>query len=84
MLYPSINELLNKADSRYCLVNEVAKRARQLVEGSIKMIETPEEKPVTVATFEVFEDKLTYKTIFFEDFVIRAMEEAEKRLKEVK
>ena len=34
MLYPSINDLLNKADNRYCLVNEVSKRARQLVEGS--------------------------------------------------
>ncbi len=83
MLYPSINELLNKADSRYCLVNEVAKRARQLVEGSIKMIETPEEKPVTVATFEVFEDKLTYKTTFFEEFVINAMKKAAKGHKEV-
>ena len=46
MLYPSINDLLNKADSRYCLVNEVSKRARQLVEGSDKMVDTVEEKPV--------------------------------------
>ena len=49
MLYPSINDLLNKADSRYCLVNEVSKRARQLVEGSDKMVDTVEEKPVSVS-----------------------------------
>ena len=70
MLYPSINDLLNKADSRYCLVNEVSKRARQLVEGSDKMVETVEEKPVSVATFEVFEEKVTYKTTYFEDFML--------------
>ncbi len=83
MLYPSINELLNKADSRYSLVNEVAKRARQLVEGAIKMVETSDEKPVSVATFEVFEDKITYKTTFFEEFMIKEIEAARAN-KEVK
>lgn len=75
MLYPSINELLKKADSRYCLVNEVSKRARQIVEGSDRLVNTKENKPVTVATFEVFEDKVTYKTTYFEDFVLKQMEE---------
>ncbi|MDO4711924.1 MAG: DNA-directed RNA polymerase subunit omega [Peptostreptococcaceae bacterium] len=32
MLYPSINDLLEKAENQYILVNEVAKRARQIVE----------------------------------------------------
>lgn len=67
MLYPSINDLLKKADSRYGLVNEVAKRARQLVDGSDKMVETVEKKPVSVATFEVFEEKITYKTVCNEE-----------------
>ncbi|WP_313017236.1 DNA-directed RNA polymerase subunit omega [Acetoanaerobium noterae] len=84
MLYPSINDLLNKADSRYCLVNEVSKRARQLVEGSDKMVDTVEEKPVSVATFEVFEEKVTYKTTYFEDFMLNEMEEASKDNNEVK
>ncbi len=75
MLYPSINELLKKADSRYGLVNEISKRARQIVEGSQRLIDTKENKPVTVATYEVFEDKITYKTTFFEDFVLKQMED---------
>ena len=31
MLYPSINDLLEISDSRYVLVDQVSKRARQLV-----------------------------------------------------
>ncbi|MDO5062699.1 MAG: DNA-directed RNA polymerase subunit omega [Peptostreptococcaceae bacterium] len=36
MLYPSINDLLEKAENQYILVNEVAKRARQIVELEVK------------------------------------------------
>ena len=80
MLYPSINELLKKADSRYTLVNEVSKRARQIVEGSQSLVKINEKKPVTVATYEVFEDKITYKTTFFEDFVLKQWEEEKKEI----
>ena len=33
MLYPSINEIKHKADSRYTLVILAAKRARDIVDG---------------------------------------------------
>ena len=33
MLYPSINEIRKKADSRYTIVNMAAKRARDIIEG---------------------------------------------------
>ncbi|NLY74935.1 MAG: DNA-directed RNA polymerase subunit omega [Firmicutes bacterium] len=32
MIYPSLDELLNKVDSRYTLVTAAAKRARQIIE----------------------------------------------------
>ena len=62
MLYPSINDLLQKTENRYILVNQVAKRARQIVEGSEKLIETDERKPVSVATLEVYDGEVGYLT----------------------
>ncbi len=61
MLYPSINDLLKKVDSRYTLVMLVSKRARQLVQGDDSKIETDVIKPVTVALHEVYEDKVEYE-----------------------
>ena len=34
MLYPSIDKILNIVDSKYCLVNIVAKRSKQMIENN--------------------------------------------------
>ena len=60
MIEPSINKLLEKADSRYTLVMLAAKRARQLAEGANKLTKCESERPVTVAINEISEDKITY------------------------
>ncbi|MGE5329039.1 MAG: DNA-directed RNA polymerase subunit omega [Deltaproteobacteria bacterium] len=60
MIEPSINKLLEKADSRYTLVMLAAKRARQIAEGANKLTKTESDKPVTVAINEISEDKITY------------------------
>lgn len=60
MIYPSINELMKKVDSRYTLVVETAKRARQLVDGANKLTKVNSDKEVTVAIHEISEDKITY------------------------
>ncbi|MCK9267409.1 MAG: DNA-directed RNA polymerase subunit omega [Alkaliphilus sp.] len=61
MLYPSINELLEKVDSRYTLVVVTAKRARQIIdEGKLKT-GSCSKKPVSIATQEIFEEKISYK-----------------------
>ena len=53
MLYPPITDLLQYVDSRYLLVNVVARRARQLsIEAEINETVLPE-KPVTMAIHEV-------------------------------
>ena len=62
MLYPSINDLLQITENRYILVNQVAKRARQIVEGSNCLVETKELKPVSMATIEVFQGEISYLT----------------------
>ncbi|RKD27840.1 DNA-directed RNA polymerase subunit omega [Caminicella sporogenes DSM 14501] len=63
MLYPSINELLKKVDSRYTLVIATAKRARQLIDGYEKLTDLESNKPVSIATQELYEGKITYEKI---------------------
>lgn len=62
MIYPPINELMDKVDYRYTLVMETAKRARQLVSGDARLIDrTDEMKPVSIAVQEIYEDKIEYE-----------------------
>lgn len=62
MLYPSINEIRKKADSRYTLVILAAKRARDIVDGKPPLVEDIDiERPVSIAAQEIAEDYITYK-----------------------
>ena len=61
MLYPSINEIRQKADSRYTLVILAAKRARDIIDGMPKLTEVEVEKPVSVAANEINEELITYR-----------------------
>lgn len=61
MLYPSINDIRKKADSRYTLVILAAKRARDIIDGKPKLTEADVEKPVSIATNEIAEDLITYR-----------------------
>ena len=61
MLYQSINLLKTKVDSRYTLVIMAAKRARDLVEGKPKLTLMESNKPVSVATYEISDDLISYK-----------------------
>ena len=62
MLYPSVNEIRKKADSRYTLVILTAKRARDIIDGKPLLIRGGNvEKPVSVAAQEIVEDAITYK-----------------------
>ena len=60
MMYPGVSELREKADCRYTLVIESAKRARQLVDGAEPLTESQESNPVSQAAKEIFYDKITY------------------------
>lgn len=60
MIKPTLGELLNKVDNRFALVNVVAKRARQLVDGSHTLVRCSSDKPVTIAINEVNENLITY------------------------
>ena len=60
MMYPGVSELKEKADCRYTLVIESAKRARQLVDGAEPLTDEKEENPVSQAAKDIFMDKITY------------------------
>lgn len=57
---PGIQSLIGKADSAYTLVEMVAKRARQLVDGVQPLIEGGEKKPIAAAIEEIQHGMITY------------------------
>ncbi|MBQ6314614.1 MAG: DNA-directed RNA polymerase subunit omega [Mogibacterium sp.] len=60
MLYPSVNKLQEKTDSRYSLVILAAKRARDLIDGKPALTEEVSERPVSQAAKEIADDLITY------------------------
>ena len=60
LLYPSVNKLQEKTDSRYSLCILTAKRARDIIDGMAVLTEEESERPVSQAAREVAEDLITY------------------------
>ena len=63
MIYPSIDVLLEKFDSKYTLVIAAAKRGRQLRSGSKKTIDNIYQKEVTTALHEIERGKIVYERV---------------------
>lgn len=61
MINPSIDTLVTKVDSKYTLVVLAAKRAREIMDGSVTTVESKSNKQVTVALEEVAQDQITYE-----------------------
>ena len=62
MIFKEYQELVNKAGSRYGLVIAVTKRARDIKDGEQPLVPVNtkvETKPVTIATREFIEGKLS-------------------------
>jgi len=59
VLYPSIDKLLDKVESKYILVVAASRRARRLREGEQLLIPTPHShKYVGKALEEIFDDQI--------------------------
>ena len=58
MIYPPIADLVKKAGSRYTLVIETARRARQISQGAEPLVQTKSDKEVTIAANEIYEGKI--------------------------
>jgi len=61
MKQPSLDGLMKNVDSKYTLVVTAAKRAREITEGSAKLVESNSYKPVTVALEEIANNKIGYE-----------------------
>ena len=60
MFQPELDDIMEKVDCRYTLIVEIAKRARQLIDGAEPLTEEVNPNPVSQAIEEIIEDKLTY------------------------
>lgn len=49
MLNPAIGKLINTCDNRYKLVNQIAKKAREIADDAEQKGEIMIDKPVTIA-----------------------------------
>ena len=58
MVEPKTTDLLKKVDSKFRLVIVTAKRARQIADGSEKLVDVNEESPVTIAANEIAAGKV--------------------------
>ncbi len=61
MIYPSIDDLLTRVDSKYTLVIAAAKRARQIRDGSKPTIDTSSKKEVSIALKEIDCEHIEYE-----------------------
>ena len=60
MTEPPIGELLKKVDCLYTLAVEASKRARELIGGSLPLIDTKDNNPLTIAIEEINRGLITY------------------------
>lgn len=61
MIKPPLEALLDRVENKYALVIVAAKRARQLKEGSLPMVEVDSGNPVTVALEEIAAGKIRFE-----------------------
>lgn len=59
MLYPTMPELLKQVNSRYLLVNVIARRAREISCAYEEDSEPLNEKPVSIAIKEIAEGRIS-------------------------
>ncbi|MBW2429712.1 MAG: DNA-directed RNA polymerase subunit omega [Deltaproteobacteria bacterium] len=63
----TIEDCLRKVDNRFLLVNMVAKRVRQIREGSDYLISSPKNEDIVVSLREVAAGKVTSKKMVAEE-----------------
>ena len=63
LIYPSLDLLLKKVDSKYTLVVLTARRAREVVAGDRLLVNSKSNKAVTIALEEIGAEKVTYERV---------------------
>jgi DNA-directed RNA polymerase subunit omega len=58
VIKPPLEELLDQVDNKYALVMAAAKRARQLKEGGLPLVDIDSTNPVSIALEEIATGKI--------------------------
>lgn len=61
MIKPSLDQLMEKVDSKYTLVILGARRGRDLQGGKAKQVDSKSNKPVTIALEELVAGKIYFE-----------------------
>lgn len=61
MIKPLLEALLDRVGNKYALVIVAAKRARQIKEGALSMVDVDTGNPVTAALEEIAAGKIRYE-----------------------
>lgn len=61
MIKPPLEALLERVDNKYALVIVAAKRARQIKEGALSVVDLDTRNPVTAALEEIAAGKIRYE-----------------------
>ena len=61
MIKPLLEALLDRVGNKYALVIVAAKRARQIKEGALSMVDVDTGSPVTAALEEIAAGKIRYE-----------------------
>ena len=61
MIKPPLEVLLDRVQNKYALVIVAAKRARQLKEGAMPMVDIDSGNPVTIALEEIAAGKIRFE-----------------------
>lgn len=77
LLYPAIDVLKTKVDSKYTLAIMAAKRARDLIDGKPQLTIADSSKPISIATAEIADDLISYDRLEEEASAEEAEEAAE-------
>lgn len=62
IMYPPLDDVLQKVANTFSLVTLAMKRAKQLNTGAQKLVETHSIKPVTIALEEIMAGKIKART----------------------
>ncbi len=60
MIKPPLEALLDRVENKYALVIVAAKRARQLKDGALPMVDVDSGNPVTIALEEIAAGKIRF------------------------
>ncbi len=61
MIKPPLEALLDRVSNKYALVIVAAKRARQLKDGALPMVDVDSGSPVTIALEEIAAGKIRFE-----------------------